>query len=77
VRIFEVDTAAAPDVSSCRSVGAGAGAQGGGGGACATAAPKRLVLDLSTLGLHIDNFEGMSLGPTLPDGSRSLLLVRR
>eukprot|EP01047_Picozoa_sp_COSAG01_P039226 COSAG01_NODE_3227_length_6384_cov_6.269690_7_plen_77_part_00 len=76
MRIFEVDTAAAPDVSSCRTVGAGAGAQGG-GGACATAAPKRLVLDLSTLGLHIDNFEGMSLGPTLPDGSRSLLLVRR
>lgn len=36
---------------------------------------KRLVLDLDDLGLTLDNIEGMTLGPRLPDGSRALLLV--
>ncbi len=36
---------------------------------------KRLVLDLSTLGIYLDNLEGMTLGPRLPDGSQSLVLV--
>lgn len=36
---------------------------------------KRLVLDLSELGIPLDNFEGMTLGPQLPDGSQSLILV--
>ncbi|MBE9031464.1 esterase-like activity of phytase family protein [filamentous cyanobacterium LEGE 11480] len=36
---------------------------------------KRLMLDLSTLGVTIDNVEGMTLGPKLADGSRSLWIV--
>lgn len=36
---------------------------------------KKLVLDLSTLGIYLDNLEGMTLGPRLADGSQSLLLV--
>lgn len=43
---------------------------------------KTLVLDLSTVAaaLHprlknLENFEAMSLGPTLPDGRRTLLLI--
>ena len=36
---------------------------------------KRLVLDLSDLGIYLDNLEGMTLGPHLSDGSQSLLLV--
>jgi hypothetical protein len=36
---------------------------------------KKLLLDLSTLGIYLDNLEGMSLGPRLPDGSRSLVLM--
>ncbi len=36
---------------------------------------KKLMLDLSTLGIAIDNVEGMSLGPKLPDGSQSLWIV--
>ena len=36
---------------------------------------KKLVLDLSTLGIYLDNLEGMTFGPRLPDGSQSLLLV--
>lgn len=36
---------------------------------------KQLLLDLTQLGIQLDNLEGMTLGPQLPDGSRSLLLV--
>lgn len=36
---------------------------------------KELLLDLAELGLALDNLEGMTLGPTLPDGRRSLVLV--
>jgi hypothetical protein len=36
---------------------------------------KQLLFDLQDLGIYLDNFEGMSLGPRLPDGSQSLLLI--
>lgn len=36
---------------------------------------KKLLLDLSELGIYLDNLEAMTLGPRLPDGSQSLLLV--
>lgn len=36
---------------------------------------KKLLLDLSTLGIYLDNLEGMTLGSRLPDGSQSLVLV--
>lgn len=36
---------------------------------------KKLLLDLGELGIRLDNLEGMTLGPQLPDGSRSLLLI--
>jgi hypothetical protein len=36
---------------------------------------KQLLLDLSTLDINLDNLEGMTLGPRLPDGSQSLILV--
>ncbi len=36
---------------------------------------KTLLLDLRTLGIPLDNVEGMAIGPNLPDGRRSLLLV--
>jgi 3-phytase len=38
-------------------------------------ATKTLLLDLRTLGIPLDNIEGMTLGPRLPDGRRSLVLV--
>ena len=38
-------------------------------------AQKTLVLDLRTLGIPLDNVEGMTIGPDLPDGRRSLILV--
>ncbi|NEQ95258.1 MAG: esterase-like activity of phytase family protein [Cyanothece sp. SIO2G6] len=36
---------------------------------------KRLLLDLHELGIPLDNLEGLTLGPRLPDGSPSLLLI--
>lgn len=36
---------------------------------------KKLLFDLSTLGIPLYNLEGMTLGPKLPDGSQTLLLV--
>ena len=36
---------------------------------------KKLLLDLEGLGIYLDNLEGMTVGPRLPDGSKSLLLV--
>ena len=36
---------------------------------------KTLLLNLDSLGLPLDNIEGMAIGPQLPDGRRSLILV--
>jgi hypothetical protein len=38
-------------------------------------AQKTLLFDLDTLGIPLDNVEGMTLGPILPDGRRALVLV--
>lgn len=40
-----------------------------------TAIYKRSLLDLADLKIPLDNLEGMTLGPRLPDGTKSLLLV--
>ncbi len=36
---------------------------------------KKLLIDLSSLGIELDNIEGMAIGPRLKDGSLSLILV--
>ncbi|MFN4280798.1 esterase-like activity of phytase family protein [Thermosynechococcus sp.] len=36
---------------------------------------KRLVLDFKTLGIPLTNLEGMSFGPPLADGARSLYII--
>jgi hypothetical protein len=36
---------------------------------------KRLILDFADTDIDVDNLEGMTLGPRLPDGSQSLILV--
>ena len=38
-------------------------------------APKQLIGDLAALGLLVDNIEGMTWGPRLPDGGCALLFV--
>jgi hypothetical protein len=40
-----------------------------------TPVKKRLVLDLSTLGIKLDNLEGITFGANLKDGRRSLIIV--
>ena len=38
-------------------------------------AHKQLLLNLNTLGIPLDNVEGLTLGPRLRDGRQSLVLV--
>ncbi|MES2258648.1 MAG: esterase-like activity of phytase family protein [Pseudomonadota bacterium] len=66
LRIYEIDTDGATDVSSLPSLA----------GASVTPVGKRLVLDLNQAGLpKVDCIEGISWGPTLPNGNRSIVLV--
>ncbi len=44
-------------------------------GADVESVTKTEVLDLTTLGLTLDNLEGMTFGPRLADGRRSVLIV--
>jgi len=47
------------------------------GGELTTAQPlqKQLLLDFTTLGIPLDNLEGMTLGPQWADGSQMLIVV--
>ncbi len=66
-QIFQVATAGATDISQFKSLkGPLSGVQ---------PVKKRLLLDLSQLGIPLGNLEGMALGPRLKDGTQSLLLV--
>ena len=72
IRIYEADARQATDVSGIAALA----------GATYTPMTKRLILDLSKLPEigsadlpWIDNIEGISFGPDLPDGHRSLVLV--
>ena len=38
-------------------------------------ATKKLLLNMDELGMYIDNIEGVTFGPDLPNGHRTLLLV--
>ncbi len=66
-KIFQITTSAATDTSGIATLK--------GDLSRINVVKKRLMLDLSTLGIYLDNLEGMALGPRLPDGSRSLLVV--
>ncbi|MED4061126.1 esterase-like activity of phytase family protein [Priestia megaterium] len=66
IRIYELDTRGASDISNIHSLQ----------GQKFKPVKKRLVLDLTTLGLSVlDNIEGISWGPKLPNGHDSLVLV--
>lgn len=66
IRIYDISTEDADDVSGLD------GLEDAG-----TVAPvsKELSLDLADLGITLDNVEGMTFGPVLPDGRQSLVLV--
>ncbi len=66
VRIYRIDTRGATDVQDVPSLL----------GAHVRPVHKELLVDLADLGLSkIDNVEGMTWGPRLPNGRRSLVLV--
>jgi hypothetical protein len=66
VRIYEADLAAATDVSDRTSLT----------GTGYSPTPKQLVLDVVNTGItRVDNLEGMTFGPALPNGNRTLVLV--
>ncbi len=67
VRLYRVDLAGTRDVSDLS------------GGLDAldrdALAAKTLLVDFGDLGIPIDNLEGLTFGPRLPDGRRSLLVI--
>jgi len=65
IKLYSVAVPGADDVDGADSI-AGLNVQPVG---------KTLLLDLDTLGIPLDNVEGMTIGPRLPDGRRSLVLV--
>lgn len=67
VRIFEIDTAGATNVLHTDSLDRAKNVR---------PVAKKLIADLDDFGLStVDNIEGMTWGPALPNGERSLLLV--
>jgi hypothetical protein len=66
-KLFQVVNANATDTSRLASLA--------GGRSQLDPFRKQLLLDLSTLGLELDNLEGLSWGPRFADGSASLILV--
>lgn len=67
IKIFQLATGGATDIAPLPRLSAGV--EG------IMPIQKRLLLDLSELGIPLENFEGLTLGPQLPDGSSSLLVV--
>lgn len=67
VRVYEIDTSGATNVLNVPSL---AGAKH------VKPVKKRFLFDAADLGLStVDNLEGMTWGPKLPNGERSLILV--
>jgi 3-phytase len=65
IKLYSVAFPGADDVDGLESIA----------GTTVRPVEKTLLLDLRTLGIPLDNVEGMTLGPKLPDGRQSLVLV--
>lgn len=65
-RLFEIDLSGATDVTRFRRLEGRSGL---------AEISKRLLLDVGALGIEPENLEGMTFGPTLADGRRTLLLI--
>lgn len=66
IKIFQADLNGASDISATASLKE-------------TPPPspvtKKLLLNMDALGIYVDNVEGITFGPTLPNGHRTLLLI--
>ncbi len=69
VRLFEADWREATDVGAVDSLAGDLPRSG------IVPMTKHLVLDFDTLGIRVDNLEGLCFGPMLADGHRTLVLV--
>jgi 3-phytase len=67
IKLYRVALPGADDVDGLESLAASLGS--------IRPAQKTLLLDLGTLGIPLDNVEGMTFGPDLPDGRPSLIMV--
>ena len=65
IRLFDVDLRGATNVAGIDALA----------GQSYVPAAKKLVLDFADLKVRLDNLEGMTWGPRLPGGNRSLILV--
>lgn len=65
VQLFHVEIGEATDVSGFESLA----------GRTYTPVRKTLLFDVNKAGFLVDNLEGMTLGPELPDGDRTLVLI--
>jgi hypothetical protein len=65
VRVFLTDLSAAQNISAIKSLK----------GQKVRPVTKKLLLNMDSLGIYIDNIEGVTFGPTLPNGHRTLLFV--
>lgn len=66
-QIFQLATGPANDISGIPGLN--------GDATGITSIYKQLELNLAELGIPLDNLEGMAIGPRLPDGTQSLVLV--
>ncbi len=64
IKLYEVSLDGATDVSASDTLPGSY-----------TPVSKELILDLGTLGITLDNIEGITWGPALSDGRRSIVLV--
>jgi len=69
VSIYEVSTRGATDVLAVEAL------YDGGSPIAFDAVDKTLIFEFDDLGIPIDNVEGMTFGPALPDGRASLVIV--
>lgn len=66
VKVFLTDLSGATDISNIPSLAAAKNFKPAG---------KKLLLNMDELGIYIDNIEGMTFGPVLPNGHKTMLFV--
>ena len=68
IRVFEISLLGATDVQFRKALGSV-------DMSALVPVRKELLLDLTELGIYLDNVEGLTFGPTLADGRQTLILV--
>ncbi len=66
IKVFETDISSATDIKGNSSLQMNTNF---------TPATKKLLLNMDALGIYIDNVEGMTFGPILPNGHKTLLFI--